>query len=390
MLNHGLIWFGAAISISEILTGALIAPLGMGKGAVAILLGHLIGGIIFYLVGLIGARTGKNSMESVKLSFGKKGALFFSGLNILQLIGWTAVMIATGASVSNSIIKFESDLVWGGIIALLIIVWIVKDIKKMNKLNLFAMITLFILTLLLSKIIFSGTPKEILKSGITFGGAMELSIAMPLSWLPLISDYIWDAKKPKKAVLVSSIVYFLSSSWMYFIGMGVVIYTGSMDIAEIMKTAGFGIGGLLIIILSTVTTTFLDTYSSGVSATVISSKITEKQGGVATCIIAVILLMFTSTTQYESFLYLIGSVFAPMVAIQIADHFILKNDYTKNNLSSINIGIWIVGFILYRLFMEIETPIGNTVPVMVIILILTVIINKIFRKEIGGVKNENN
>lgn len=390
MLNHGLIWFGAAISISEILTGALIAPLGMEKGAIAILLGHLIGGIIFYLVGLIGARTSKNSMESVKLSFGKKGALFFSGLNILQLIGWTAVMIATGASVSNSIIKFESELVWGGIIAILIIAWIIKDIKKMNKLNLVAMVTLFILTLLLSKIIFSGNPKEVLKSGITFGGAMELSIAMPLSWLPLISDYIWDAKKPKKAVFVSSIVYFMSSSWMYFIGMGVVIYTGSMDIAEIMKTAGFGISGLFIIILSTVTTTFLDTYSSGVSATVISNKITEKQGGVATCIIAFILLIFTSTSQYESFLYLIGSVFAPMVAIQIADHFILKNDYTKNNLNVLNMGIWIIGFILYRIFMKIETPIGNTVPVMIIILMLTVTINKIFKKDIKGVRNDNN
>ncbi|MEG2174493.1 MAG: putative hydroxymethylpyrimidine transporter CytX, partial [Oscillospiraceae bacterium] len=41
--SNGLLWFGAAVSIAEILTGTFIAPLGFGKGVTAILLGHLIG-----------------------------------------------------------------------------------------------------------------------------------------------------------------------------------------------------------------------------------------------------------------------------------------------------------------------------------------------------------
>lgn len=39
--GQGLIWFGAAVSLAEILTGTLIAPLGFKKGLLAILLGQL-------------------------------------------------------------------------------------------------------------------------------------------------------------------------------------------------------------------------------------------------------------------------------------------------------------------------------------------------------------
>ena len=83
---------------------------------------------------------------------------------------------------------------------------------------------------------------------------MELSVAMPLSWLPVISDYTREAEKPVRATAVSVIVYGLVSCWMYIIGMGAAIFTGETDIAAIMVKAGLGIAGLLIIIFSTVTT----------------------------------------------------------------------------------------------------------------------------------------
>ncbi len=54
ILNNGLIWFGAGVSIAEILTGTYLAPLGMAKGLAAILLGHVIGCSLLFLAGLIG------------------------------------------------------------------------------------------------------------------------------------------------------------------------------------------------------------------------------------------------------------------------------------------------------------------------------------------------
>lgn len=70
--QNGLIWFGAGVSIAEILTGTYFAPLGMGKGILAIVIGHVIGCALFFFAGLIGGRTGLSAMETVKLSFGKR------------------------------------------------------------------------------------------------------------------------------------------------------------------------------------------------------------------------------------------------------------------------------------------------------------------------------
>ena len=82
VFENGLIWFGAAVSIAEILTGTYFAPLGFGKGLLAILLGHVIGCVMLYLAGLIGGKVRKSAMDTAKMSFGSKGALLFCILNI--------------------------------------------------------------------------------------------------------------------------------------------------------------------------------------------------------------------------------------------------------------------------------------------------------------------
>lgn len=80
---------------------------------------------------------------------------------------------------------------------------------------------------------------------LSFGAAVELAVAMPLSWLPLISDYTREAEKPVKATAVSAIVYGIVSCWMYVIGMGAALFTGESDIAQILLKAGLSIAGLL-------------------------------------------------------------------------------------------------------------------------------------------------
>lgn len=80
----------------------------------------------------------------------------------------------------------------------------------------------------------------------------------------------------------------------------------------------------------------------------------------------------------ESFLYLIGSVFAPMIAIQIANYYILKKDYSKQQAHVFDLLLWCIGFVVYRQFMNIDTPIGSTVPVMIIILVADVVISKMY------------
>ena len=380
VFENGLIWFGAAVSIAEIMTGTYFAPLGFSKGLLAILIGHVIGCIMLFLSGLIGGKARKSAMEATKMSFGHKGALFFSMLNIIQLIGWTAIMIFDGALAVNGIFNI-GNWIWCLIIGVLIIIWILIGIEHLGKLNTVAMTSLFVLTIILSFIIFGkGNVLNVSSEGITFGAAVELSVAMPLSWLPLISDYTREAEKPLKATAVSALTYGIVSMWMYVIGMGAAIFTAETDIAQIMLKAGLGIAGLLIVVFSTVTTTFLDAYSAGISSESLSKKINGTKFAIAVAIIGTVGAITLPLHDITNFLYFIGSVFAPMIAIQIADFFILKKSTEKLSFNAQNLVIWLIGFVVYRLLMKVDIVIGNTLPDMIITIIICVIANKLNKK----------
>jgi len=381
VFENGLIWFGAAVSIAEILTGTYFAPLGFTKGLFAIVIGHVIGCAMLFFAGLIGGKVRKSAMETAKMSFGGKGALLFSVLNIIQLVGWTAIMIYDGALAANGIFDI-GNWIWCIVIGALIVLWIMIGINNLGKVNTVAMGALFVLTIILSFVIFGkGSALNISGEGITFGTAVELSVAMPLSWLPLISDYTREAKKPVKATAVSAVTYGVVSCWMYIIGMGAAIFTGESDIGQIMVKAGLGIAGLLIVIFSTVTTTFLDAYSAGISSESLSVKINGKWVAVAVTIVGTAGAIFLPLADITDFLYFIGSVFAPMIAIQIADFFLLKQNTETSACNIRNLMIWLVGFVVYRLLMRVDLIVGNTLPDMLITIALCVAVSKMRRKD---------
>ena len=380
VFENSLIWFGAAVSIAEILTGTYLAPLGFQKGLAAILLGHVIGCILLFLAGVIGGQTRKSSMETVKMSFGQKGSLLFSVLNVMQLVGWTAIMIYDGALAAGGMFNL-GHWIWCLVIGGLIVLWILVGITNLGRINTVAMGALFILTLFLSKILFAGDALMAgsLEDSMSFGAAVELSVAMPLSWLPLISDYTREAEKPVKSAAASALVYGLVSCWMYVIGMGASIVTGEYDIAQIMISAGLGAAGLLIIVLSTVTTTFLDAWSAGISSESISGKLAGKAKPVAVLvtIAGIAAAMLLPIYNITDFLYLIGSVFAPMIAVQIADFFIMKRDSSKASFDWAALAVWLFGFILYRILMGIDIPVGNTLPDMAATIAVCVAVRKL-------------
>ncbi len=387
VFSNFLIWFGAAVSIAEILTGTLFAPLGFFKGTLAIIIGHIIGCVLLFLAGVIGGKKEKSSMECVKMSFGQKGSLLFSILNILQLIGWTSIMIFNGAASANSVLNIGGTWLWSIVIGVLIAIWIIVDMKKLDAINTVSMCALFILTFIISIMIFKNTSQTSFNTAISFGACVELSVAMPLSWLPLISDYTRNAKRPVTTSAVSSITYFVISSWMYFIGMGAAIMTGESDIVSIMIKCGLGIVALIVVIFSTVTTTFLDAFSAGISCVSINKNTKEKIAALIVCVVGVVLAIFTPVGQFEGFLYFIGSVFSPMIAILIVDYFINKKDFSKVKFNIRNLIIWLIGFVIYRLFMRIDMPLGSTLPAMIIIAVISFIINKISTLLQGGNKN---
>lgn len=292
-------------------------------------------------------------------------------------------MIYDGAISANGIFN-TGKWVWCLVIGVLIILWIIVGISNVEKINVVAMSALFILTIILCKVVFFDNHQmvSVAGDGLTFGAAVELAVGQCLFHGCLL--LVITQEKPKsllKPTAASAIVYGLVSCWMYIIGMGAAIYTQDAGIDQIMLKAGLGIAGLLIIVFSTVTTTYLDAYSAGISSETISHKIKGKYMAIAVTIVGTIAAIVYPMDDITEFLYLIGSVFAPMIAIQIADFFIIKKDSTEKNVEVANVVIWIIGFVLYRYLMTVDIIVGNTLPDMVITVIICVIVSKF------GVKN---
>ena len=365
--GHSLIWFGAAVSIAEIMTGALLAPLGFRRAVSAILIGHVIGCALLWGAGWIGARHRLCAMDSAKLSFGTRGGRFFAVLNLIQLVGWGTVMISAGAQSAHGMMPGLPMWGWAVIIGCLLMIWNVLGIKYLNVVNTLAVSGLFVLSLVLGWIVFRGTGSTAAVSGgLTFGQGLELSIAMPLSYLPLIADYTCGTSRPRLVGGMCAAVYFVISCWMYFLGLCAAMFTGGADVAGIFAGAGLGVTALLIVVFSAVTSSFLDVYSSGMSVLSLYAKCPPKWTGAVVCVIGVLLAIWSNTAAFEQFLYWIGSVFAPMIVVQIADVLFNPAGGAKGlRFGWKNLILWGMGFVLYRVLLYFDPPCGSSIPVII-------------------------
>ncbi|WP_296890197.1 cytosine permease [uncultured Methanobrevibacter sp.] len=352
LFTNMIIWFGVAISVSEIQAGIQIGSAAPVNSIwIPLILGHIIGGILLYFVGLIGARLRVNAMESIKSTFGNLGSRFFAALNVMQLIAWVAVLNAQGTLALMGLNIPISFALTSIILAILVAIWVFIGLRRTSKITSIIMIILTVLLIVLSfKLLgIGGYHLMPIKNSatLTFWNIFEISIAMPISWLPVIGDYTKDVKSPKKATALSALAYTVASLWMYFIGIEVVCI-GTVDISQAILISGLGVQGVFILVLSTVTTNFLATNSAGESAKAIFNRLDPKIVGVIVSILSAILAISGIMDHYISFLYLISSVFAPMASVLVVSFYFGKgNNKTKDWYW--NIFSWFVGFVVYQI-----------------------------------------
>jgi len=355
LFSNAVIWFGVAISVSEIQAGVQIGAMSPIKSLwLPLVLGHLLGGILLFLVGLIGARIRQNAMNTTKLAFGNYGSKFFATLNVMQLVAWVAVLYAQGALALKGLnlpISFSMTCI---ILASIVAVWVYIGLKRSSKITSAVMIILtLLLTILTVKLFTMGSYNTAIPTdnmqALSFWNIFEISIAMPVSWLPVISDYTKDAEKPVKATLVSAVAYTIASLWMYFIGIEVVGIGANNDVAQAILLAGLGVTGIIILVLSTITTNFLATNSAGESAKTIVNSVDPKVAGIVVSALSAVIAISGIMDHFISFLYLITSVFGPMAAVLIVSYY-SKSDADDNVWTwRWNIFAWFIGFIVYQL-----------------------------------------
>jgi putative hydroxymethylpyrimidine transporter CytX len=343
-------------------------------------------------------------MVSVRPSFGIRGSYWAAFLNIIQLIGWTAVMLIVCGQAADTISRFygfSNPALWilisGGITTL----WALMGHRIWKWLQRISVIALLVLCAAMTYLVFDQYGWRVLsqmprKGDLPFMVGMDLVIAMPISWLPLVSDYSRFATDSKSSFWGTWVGYFVVSSWMYLLGLAASLATQSADpsgvVMSLMVKYGWAIPALIIVLFSTFTTTFLDIYSTAISGLNILPKLGEKMGiliggilGTATA------LVFPSILDYEHFLLFIGAMFCPLFGIVLVDYFLLRRRtlivedlyrergrywyYRGVNLMAIL--AWAVGFIIYLGFspMLLEKvlgiratfpwPLGSSLPSMV-------------------------
>jgi putative hydroxymethylpyrimidine transporter CytX len=293
-------------------------------------------------------------------------------------------MIFSGAAAATYLVPDLGPIGWSIIIGGLIVVWIAVGMKRMSRVQSVAAVLLFVLTVVASVAVFgSGVPAATApEDALSFGAAVELAAAMPLSWLPVVGDYTREAKRPVGGSVLATATYSIGSCWMFVIGLGCALFAASSDIAVVLSQAGLGVAGILVVVFSTVTTTFLDAQSAGISAESIHPRLSARTCGIVAAVLGTVLAICAPVSNFEGFLYFIGSVFAPMAALVIADYLILHRDRTARAIDWRGIVLWVLGFALYRLSLGWDLPCGNTLPVIVIIVVAAIVVDKV-AKHVG-------
>ena len=388
-----LLWAGVAISLAEIWAGGFLAPMGFWAGFWAIILGHVIGNTLMGLGGIVGSDHGIMSMVSVRPSFGIRGSNLAAVLNIVQLIGWASIMLIiagrAGAMLGKSIGGiWGTNQLWIVIIGVGTLLWALHTGKTVWKiLQTTAVIALLLLVSGMTWLAFNefGTVSASADSNsMPFMIGLDLVIAMPISWMPLVADYSRFAKRTDTAFWNTWWGYFIVSSWMYALGLAATLATGNTEpgvmILELMGTVGLAVPALAMVVFSTITSDFPDIYSATCSVMNISNKISGKTFMWIVGILSILLALVFPADQYENFLLFIGAMFVPLFGIVLTDYFLIrkrrlaKEDIFKpggqywysGGFNIVALGAWAAGFVLFELIAYMKWPAGGSIPSMLV------------------------
>ncbi|MBP7567567.1 MAG: cytosine permease, partial [Burkholderiaceae bacterium] len=206
--DHASLWFSLGVGLLVMQVGAYLMPaLGTREALLAIVAGSLLGAGLLGWVAKLGADSGLASAGLMHAVYGSAFARLPVLLNIVQLIGWGAFEIVvmrdstlaiarqSGAEVASPAWTALATLLWGAVVMALISGSMVRVVRKLIAR---VALPLVVLSLLWLTWQFIGMAQAQGLSALWNrqgdGGmgvlpALDLVIAMPISWLPLVADY---------------------------------------------------------------------------------------------------------------------------------------------------------------------------------------------------------
>lgn len=345
-IDLGVLWFNLGVGLLVLYAGTFIT--GYGFGLVPLLgivvAGSVIGSVLLAGAGTLGTRAGVPTMVSLRPIFGRRGSFVPTILNGAQLFGWTAleiwVMSVAASALSGPFLgpftgafwvilfgAFCGLLAWGGPLV------VVKDWLER--------IGLWLVLLGAGWITFRLATSAGVASALPLWGGdwtkaglgLDLVIAMPISWWPLVADYNRFAQSNRKAFLGTTIGYIAANTWFYLLGAVMVLILGLTNASDVFAAAIVGVYGALALVAILADETdngFANIYSTSVSIQNIRPRASLRRlvPIVTTAGLAVAALLTAlpqaSVLVYQPFLYFIGGVFVPMLGVVLADVYVVR------------------------------------------------------------------
>jgi putative hydroxymethylpyrimidine transporter CytX len=398
------LWAGVAISLAEIWAGGFLAPMGFWAAFWAILLGHVIGNTLMALGGVAGSDHAIPAMVSVRPSFGLRGSNLAAILNVVQLVCWASIMLIIGGRAGAMLGAplggvLASNRFWIVAIGAGTLGWaLFTGTRAWRLLQAVTVIGMLAVVAILSFETFrsfaaSPSASSAAANPMPFMSGLDLVIAMPISWMPLVADYSRFARNGATAFGSTWLGYFLVSSWMFVLGLMATLVTGTaephMQMLELMGAAGLAVPALLMVVFSTITSDFPDLYSATCSMLNVSERVSARAFLWMTGIVSIVVALVFPMERYESFLYFIGAMFVPLFGIVLTDYFLVRRRaldidelyrdgagrlageyWYTNGFHVPALVAWAVGFAAYKLIEIFQYPIGASLPSIVVAALL--------------------
>ncbi len=358
--------------------------------------GSVIGSILLAASGVLGSAHGVPTMVSLRAVLGRRGSYVPTALNAVQLLGWAAfellVMGLAATTISGPLLGDATPYAWIAVFGLVCGVFAIGGplVVVRDWIEKFAIWLVFLSTALIAYRLFvSGldmdarpAPGAYLGTTSLFLG-LDLVIAMPISWWPLIADYNRFARSARSGTAGTVVGYLLANIVFFFLGAALVVGTGQSDVLTGIAALGLGGFPLLLILVDETDNGFANIYSTAVSIQNIRPRWRQLPlvvGVTAVALAAAALLQWNGQSlggAYNNFLFAIGGIFVPLLGVLVADFYLVRRGrYAPTEFGEAGRGrnlaafiAWVPGSLLYLwIFWSALTsppgvsPIGATLP----------------------------
>ena len=383
--DHTSLWFSMGVGLLVIQVGAYLVPaVGSRDAALAIVLGSLIGAGLLAWTARLGCDSGLSSAGLMHATFGSSFARLPVLLNMAQLIGWTTFELVImrdgtaaigkqsfGLSLDGTGGMVATTLLWGAVLLLLLAGSMTQLVRKLISrigLPLVAASLVWLTWQFGSLMHAQGLAAFWARPGDGSMGmlsAMDLVIAMPVSWLPLVADYARHGKSGRSALTGTWLGYALANIWCYALGVLVVsVVPPDSDLVGALLLAQGGLLALSLILVDEIDNAYGDVYSSAVSGHSMLPSWSVRKWGLLLAALCMALAMLLPMHSLEPFLLLLSSVFVPLYGVILGRLGLGVVDFTR---PSIKVDwtaaiLWLAGIACYHLLTQFAPQWGATLP----------------------------